>query len=62
MENNQDNIEKEYEININLQDVLDFIRSDKFNLFLLNNTTISNGLFISEVLEQTIKYMTEDIV
>lgn len=49
-----------YEININLTEVLDFIKSDVFNTFLLNNTTISNGLFISEVLEQTINYMMKD--
>ena len=49
-----------YEINVNLTEVLNFIKSDVFNTFLLNNTTISNGLFISEVLEQTINYMMED--
>ena len=49
-----------YEINVNLIEVLNFIKSDVFNTFLLNNTTISNGLFISEVLEQTINYMMED--
>lgn len=49
-----------YEINVNLIEVLNFIKSDVFNTFLLNNTTISNSLFISEVLEQTINYMMED--
>lgn len=49
-----------YEINVNLTEVLNFIKSDVFNTFLLNNTTISNGLFISEVLEQTINYMIKD--
>ncbi len=54
--------ENEYEINVNLQEVLNFIKSETFNNFLLNNTTISNGLFISEVLVQTIQYMMNDIL
>lgn len=49
-----------YNITVDLKDVLNFVTSELFNDFLLNNTTISNGLFISEVLEQTIKYMMED--
>ena len=47
-------------INVNLTDVLAFVTSDVFNTFLLNNTTLSNGLFISEVLTKTIQYMLED--
>lgn len=54
--------ENKYEINVNLQEVLNFIKSETFNNFLLNNTTISNGLFISEVLVQTIQYMMNDIL
>lgn len=55
------NNDSEYNINVNLIDVLAFVTSDLFNTFLLNNTTISNGLFISEVLTKTIKYMIEDV-
>lgn len=54
--------EKKYDITINLVEVLEFIKSEVFNTFLMNNTTISNGLFISEVLEQTIKYMIDDVM
>lgn len=50
-----------YSVNVNLYDVLAFVTSDLFNNFLLNNTTISNGLFISEVLTKTIQYMIEDV-
>lgn len=50
-----------YSVNVNLRDVLAFVTSDLFNNFLLNNTTISNGLFISEVLTKTIRYMIEDV-
>ena len=50
-----------YEINVNLTDALEFVQSELFNDFLLNNTTISNGLFISEVLTKTIRYMIEDV-
>lgn len=49
-----------YDIQVNLIDVFDFITSDIFNNFLANNTTLSNGLFISEVLTKTIQYMLED--
>jgi hypothetical protein len=49
-----------YSINVNLHDVLTFVTSDLFNNFLLNNTTLSNGLFISEVLTKTIQYMLEN--
>ncbi|MBR2247137.1 MAG: hypothetical protein IJ880_08965 [Bacilli bacterium] len=55
------NNDSEYNINVNLIDVLAFVTSDLFNTFLLNNTTISNGLFISEVLTKTIRYMIEDV-
>lgn len=47
-------------ITIDLLDVLNFIKSEQFNNFLANNTTISNGLFISEILEKTIQYMLND--
>ena len=57
LNNNMDS----YEINVNLTDALDFVQSELFNDFLLNNTTISNGLFISEVLTKTIRYMIEDV-
>ena len=56
MENNDT-----YDIQVNLIDALDFVTSDIFNNFLANNTTISNGLFISEVLTKTIQYMIEDV-
>ena len=56
MENNDT-----YDIQVNLIDALDFVTSDIFNNFLANNTTISNGLFISEVLTKTIRYMIEDV-
>lgn len=55
------NNDSEYNINVNLIDVLAFVTSDLFNTFLLNNTTLSNGLFISEVLTKTIRYMIEDV-
>lgn len=53
-------MENDYEITVNLKDVLNFVESDIFNTFLLNNTTISNGLFISEILSKTIHYMLEN--
>lgn len=56
MENNDT-----YDIQVNLIDALDFVTSDIFNNFLANNTTISNGLFISEVLTKTIQYMIKDV-
>ena len=55
MENNN------IKITIDLNDVLSFVNSIEFNTFLKNNTTISNGLFISEVLTKTIQYMMQDI-
>ena len=57
LNNNMDS----YEINVDLADALEFVQSELFNDFLLNNTTISNGLFISEVLTKTIQYMIEDV-
>jgi hypothetical protein len=57
LNNNMDS----YEINVDLADALEFVQSELFNDFLLNNTTISNGLFISEVLTKTIRYMIEDV-
>ena len=53
--------ENKYDITVNLTDVLTFVTSELFNDFLLNHTTISNGLFISEVLVQTIQYMINDV-
>lgn len=52
---------QDYDITVNLTDALEFVQSELFNDFLLNNTTISNGLFISEVLTKTIRYMIEDV-
>ena len=56
MENNN------YDITVNLADALTFVQSKEFNDFLLNHTTISIGLFISEVLGQTIHYMMTDVL
>ena len=53
--------QEQYQINVNLTDALEFVQSELFNDFLVNNTTISNGLFISEVLTKTIQYMIEDV-
>ena len=55
MENNDT-----YEIVVNLKEALDFVESPVFNNFLMNNTTLSIGSFISEVLIQTIEYMMND--
>ena len=53
--------QEQYQINVNLIDALEFVQSELFNDFLVNNTTISNGLFISEILTKTIQYMIKDV-
>ncbi len=56
-----DNKQNDYEIIVDLKEALNFAESEIFNDFLLNNTTISIGLLISEILGQTLRYMMQDI-
>lgn len=53
-------MEEELEISVNLQDVLEYIRSEEFINFLFNTTDISTGLFIQQVVYKTIEYMVMD--
>ena len=49
-------------IEVDLKDALNFIMSNEFNNFLTNNTTLSNKLFIQEVLIKTIAFMANDVI
>lgn len=52
--------ERNINLTINLTDVFNYITSDIFDDMLKNSTTISNYLFIKNVLIQTVSHMIEE--
>ena len=52
--------ERNINLTVNLTDVFNYITSDIFDDILKNSTTISNYLFIKNVLIQTVSHMIEE--
>lgn len=53
--------EKKINVTVDLNEVFNFVSSDIFDTFLNNSTTLSNKIFIKEMLLQTINNMLEQI-
>lgn len=53
--------EKKINVTVDLNEVFNFVSSDIFDTFLNNSTTLSNKIFIKEMLLQTISNMLEQI-
>ena len=52
--------ERNINLTVNLTDVFNYITSDIFDDMLKNSTTISNYLFIKNILIQTVSHMIEE--
>lgn len=53
--------EKKINVTVDLNEVFNFVSSDIFDTFLNNSTTLSNKIFIKEILLQTIDNMLKQI-
>lgn len=52
--------EENINLTVNLTDVFNYITSDIFDNILRNSTTVSNYLFIKNILIQTVSHMIEE--